>query len=443
MKRVDVGICIGTTNITLTPFGEGLRGSASLPTPRLLTDESYSYCQDPWAIEAAVDTLLKLVEGEIASITVTGQVHGILYYDKEGRALSPLYTWLDQRGLEEVEGITTQQLLYNESGCHLPAGYGFLTHYANRRMGKVPAGAVGFCGILEYITGRLIGHPLKATDSSTLATYGGWDVISEKYNPHLLDVVFGVSSPQFLTPAAPFSIAGYTKEGAAVAYPVGDNQAGFLGMVGNWREAALVNVGTSGQISFFSEGEEGHPSLELRPFFNEGYLHVGATLTAGKSYETLQKFVKEVLTLGGVDKSDKEIYRILEEAASNIDESPLIVDPRLTGSRLEALARGKVENITLDNLTLGNLVIATVDGIIKELLDFTFFEVEKIVATGSAFIKNDLFTASLIKQSGKEVTVAHLDDGAGFGAALIGALATQKLSLKDLKEIIDQAIIAD
>ncbi len=440
MKRVDVGICIGTTNITLTPFGEGQKGSASLPNPRLLTDEPYSYCQDPWAIEAAVDTLLKSVKGEVASITVTGQVHGIVYYDREGQALSPLYTWLDQRGLEEVEGITTQQLLYNESGCHLPAGYGFLTHYANRRMGKVPAGAVGFCGILEYVTGRLIGHPLEATDSSTLATYGGWDVIAEKYNPHLLEVVFGVSSPQFLTPSEPFSIAGYTTEGVAVAYPVGDNQAGFLGMVGNWREAALVNVGTSGQISFFSEGAEGHPSLELRPFFNAGYLHVGATLTAGKSYETLQKFVKEILTLGGVDKSDKEVYQILEKAASEITDSSLVVDPRLTGSRLEAHARGKVENIRLDNLTLGNLVIATVDGIIKELLHFSFFEVEKIVATGSAFIKNELFSASLIKQSGREVTVARLDDGAGFGAALIGALATQKLSFKDLKEVIDKAL---
>ncbi len=440
MKRVDVGICIGTTNITLTPLGEALGGSASLPNPRLLTGESYSYCQDPWAIEAAVETLLRGVAGKIASITVTGQVHGILYYDKEGRALSPLYTWLDQRGLEEVEGLTTQQLLYNESGCHLPAGYGFLTHYANRRMGKVPAGAVGFCGILEYITGRLIGHPLKESDASTLATYGGWDVVSEKYNRHLLEVVLEGSSPQFLTPAKPFSVAGYTKEGVAVAYPVGDNQAGFLGMVGDWREAALVNVGTSGQISFFSEGKEGHPSLELRPFFNQGYLHVGATLTAGKTYETLQKFVKEILTLGGGAKSDAEVYQILEEAATEISESPLKVDPRLTGSRQEALARGKVENITLDNLTLGNLVIATVDGIIKELLDYTFFEVEKIVATGSAFIKNKLFSASLIKQSGKGVSVARLDDGAGFGAALIGALATQELTLEDLKGLIDEVI---
>lgn len=436
---MHIGICIGTTNITLTPYRVGQKGiptTTSLPNPRLLNGESYSYCQDPWAIEEAILSLLRGVEERVASITVTGQVHGILYYDKAGRALSPLYTWLDQRGVEVLEGITTQQLLYNESGCHLPAGYGLLTHYTNRRMGKVPAGAVGFCGILEYISARLIGHPLEASDSSTLATYGGWDVVSQKYNQHLLKVVLDSDSPQFLTPAPPFSIAGYTPEGVAVAYPVGDNQAGFLGMVREWHQAALVNVGTSGQISFYSEGEKGHPSLELRPFFGEGFLHVGATLTAGKTYETLQRFVKGVLKSGALDLSTDEVYHLMEESTRGITESPLKVDPRLTGSRLEALARGSIENITLDNFSLGNLVLATIDGIIRELLDYTFFEVDKIVATGSAFIKNSLFTASLERLSGKEVFVAQLEDGAGFGAALIGALATKELSLETIKKVI-------
>lgn len=436
---MHVGICIGTTNITITPYRVGQEEApttSSLPNPRFLSGEPYSYCQDPWAIEEAVYNLLKGVKGRVTSITVTGQVHGILYYDKEGRALSPLYTWLDQRGVEKVEVITTQQLLYNESGCHLPAGYGLLTHYANRRMGKVPARAVGFCGILEYISGRLIGHPLEASDPSTLATYGGWDVVGQNYNRNLLKVVLGGDSPQFLSVAPPFSIAGYTPEGVAVAYPVGDNQAGFLGMVDGWSLAALVNVGTSGQISFYSEGEKGHPSLELRPFFEKGFLHVGATLTAGKTYETLQKFVKGILYSGGLHLTDDEVYRLMGGAARGIGESPLRVDPRLTGSRLEALARGSIENITLDNFNLGNLVLATVDGIIRELLDYTFFEVEKFVATGSTFIKNELFTTSLERQSGKEVVVARLDDGAGFGAALIGALATEELSLERLKEVI-------
>ena len=35
---------------------------------------------------------------EVSSIGLTGQMHGILYVDREGRCISPLYTWQDGRG---------------------------------------------------------------------------------------------------------------------------------------------------------------------------------------------------------------------------------------------------------------------------------------------------------------------------------------------------------
>ena len=37
-------------------------------------------------------------EEDIVSVGVTGQMHGILYTDVGGRAVSPLYTWQDRRG---------------------------------------------------------------------------------------------------------------------------------------------------------------------------------------------------------------------------------------------------------------------------------------------------------------------------------------------------------
>ena len=35
---------------------------------------------------------------QTASIGLTGQMHGIVYLDREGRCISPLYTWQDGRG---------------------------------------------------------------------------------------------------------------------------------------------------------------------------------------------------------------------------------------------------------------------------------------------------------------------------------------------------------
>lgn len=36
--------------------------------------------------------------GPIASIGLTGQMHGIVYTGRDGRPVSPLYTWQDRRG---------------------------------------------------------------------------------------------------------------------------------------------------------------------------------------------------------------------------------------------------------------------------------------------------------------------------------------------------------
>ena len=35
---------------------------------------------------------------EVEKIGLTGQMHGIVYIDKEGTCVSPLYTWQDARG---------------------------------------------------------------------------------------------------------------------------------------------------------------------------------------------------------------------------------------------------------------------------------------------------------------------------------------------------------
>ncbi|HZJ88987.1 MAG TPA: hypothetical protein VFC80_07525, partial [Sphaerochaeta sp.] len=97
MGEYYIGLDIGTTNITLTALQAGATTApkaTSIPNPQRARDPSYAYTQDPHAIEAAARKLLAAVPGRIAAICVTGQVHGILYFDAAGLACSPLYTWL-------------------------------------------------------------------------------------------------------------------------------------------------------------------------------------------------------------------------------------------------------------------------------------------------------------------------------------------------------------
>jgi sedoheptulokinase len=105
------------------------------------------------------------------TIGVTGQVHGILYYDSYGNAVSPLYTWLDRRALLPVDGGTYKDLLFEKTGMNIACGYGMLTHFCLYHQGEVPQQAAGFTGILEYITSKLAPDvDLGLSDASVCAS---------------------------------------------------------------------------------------------------------------------------------------------------------------------------------------------------------------------------------------------------------------------------------
>lgn len=445
MRTVHVGLDIGTTNLTLVVLDLDERriiDHRSTPNVRVFTDESYAYAQDPHTIESRVRALIREVNHPIASICVTGQVHGILYYDESGTAVSPLYTWLDQRGLVEVDGISSQEMLFEGTGTLLPAGYGLLTHYANRRLGRVPSQSVGFCGILEYITGRLIGSPLRSADPSCLGTYGAFDAVHSVFDPTVLSAVLGDDADGFLRASGPFTIAGYGEEGIPVSYPVGDNQAGFFGMVPDWAGAALVSIGTSGQISLFSNRSDCPPSMELRPFLGQGYLHVGATLTAGKAYEELQRLFSSVITSCGFSVDDETVFSMMKRMGEQVtSEDALPVDTRFAGTRHDPLVRGSIGTIGLDNLRVGNLVRGTVDGIIDELHSFVAMQskhLESLVAIGSSVRHNALFREGLKRFFGVVPIVPDVSDGAGLGAALIGAVSVGAISLTDVRAVVEK-----
>jgi sedoheptulokinase len=485
---IVAGIDVGTTTIELALVDLDecrIRAHRSVPNRRLASDDPLAFLQDPVEIAAAVKGLLSREKEPVVSIGITGQVHGILYTDGAGKALSPLYTWLDRHGagpLDKYGGKTPQELFAEKTGYTVPVGYGLLTHYANKLDGRVPPGAARLTGINEFVAGTLVGKPLEKTDASILAGYGVFDPVS---NSHYAPALEEALSPppdrrgsvsihgeglSFLGPAVPFTVAG-AAAGIPVAWPVGDNQAGFFGAVARPGEECLVSIGTSGQLSVFSAGDRCAPAMELRPYFGLGYLHAGATLCAGKTWEVLADFVAETLMRAGKVQSgagnpvdgpfDGEIFDLMKEAAretltareaaeagreaarqADRETDALVFDTALNGTRRDPRRRGAIGGIGIDNFTLGNLALACVDGVIRELADFRdgmgvlFDPVRRIVAEGSAIRKNELFVRSLERQFCRPVRIPRVKSGAVFGAALAGACAAGHISLQDVGEII-------
>jgi sedoheptulokinase len=182
--------------------------------------------------------------------------------------------------------------------------------------------------------------------------------------------------------------------------------------------------------------------MELRPFLGQGYLHVGATLTAGKAYEELQRLFSSVITSCGFSVDDETVFSMMKRMGEQVtSEDALPVDTRFAGTRHDPLVRGSIGTIGLDNLRVGNLVRGTVDGIIDELHSFVAMQskhLESLVAIGSSVRHNALFREGLKRFFGVVPIVPDVSDGAGLGAALIGAVSVGAISLTDVRAVVEK-----
>jgi len=155
--------------------------------------------------------------------------------------------------------------------------------------------------------------------------------------------------------------------------------------------------------------------------------------------------------LGMTDIDDETVFRMMKRTAEktraavnseNIEKLDIVT--AFNGTRSDPSIRGAMQNITLNNLTPGNLALGTIEGIIAELHDFSlelgdlFSPVKRIVTAGSAFRKNHLFGNILEDQFGLDTVSPEIEDGAALGAALIAAVSAGLISRDRVREIVQQ-----
>ena len=129
-----LGIDIGTTTISAAVL-EDEQFLASETRANGAFIPSALACAREQDVEKITQTALSVIETlferypDIHSIGVTGQMHGILYVDADGNAVSPLYTWQDARGsLPHSKTESWVQYLTCVTGYLAAAGYGLVTH---------------------------------------------------------------------------------------------------------------------------------------------------------------------------------------------------------------------------------------------------------------------------------------------------------------------------
>ena len=254
-----IGIDIGTSSVCgvlydpLTKLTRSITRKNDAALPPSFEGEKI---QDPNRLLSLAVSIIDVFLKECpqpAGIGITGQMHGILYYSNQGLAVSPLYTWQDNRGnlpaleeqttalegqttalegqttaleeqttaleeqttalegqttalegqttalegqttaLEEqttaLEGQTTAEYLTKITGHFVASGYGLVTHYYNVNHHLVPPDAVGLCTIMDYIVMKLTGSTRAVIDNSNAASLGFFDTSNNSFDSDALSAI--------------------------------------------------------------------------------------------------------------------------------------------------------------------------------------------------------------------------------------------------------------
>ena len=445
-KALILGMDIGTTTISAA-VADPRRGrqltSATIPNASGVScpEESW-HEQDPERIVSdairLAETLLEKHPG-IGAIGITGQMHGIVYIDAEGRAVSNLITWQDCRAAERLpDGDSACERIYRQTGWNVPAGYGMASHYFNQLAGLVPEKAESFCTIMDYLAMRMTGRKTPIVHASNAAGFGLFDNVRCAFDPKAAEKL-GIAMRTLPEVSAKSLCIGEFRK-IPVAIAIGDNQASFIGAVREEEEGLLVNFGTGSQISFVAKEGNCGDSLELRPFVGGRYLLSGSALCGGRAYALLERFFREYAEAAGfsVDSHYAVLNRLAEEARR--EKTFLPVQTTFCGTRKDPDLRGSILEIGEENFTPGQMARGFLTGMVREVYDLYVsgghHGGKVLIASGNAVQKNPVLQELLAEIFRMKLQIPLVREEAALGAAVFAGVCSGLCSVKEGKSCI-------
>ena len=385
-----IGLDLGTTTLSaLVLDGESGKVLCARSVPHqggLEPDVPGGRLQDPVKIgdmALALAGQLAAEWGNIGAVGLTGQMHGIVYLDPRGRAVSPLYTWQDGRGGLPLDGGTWAQALSQASGYPMATGFGLTTHYWLAKNRLTPPGAASLATLADYVGLRLTGRTRPLMHVSNAASLGLFDLDAGDWDRAALDRA-GLDGA-LLPPATGQCALLGRWEGIPVACAIGDNQASFIGGVRDMENGLLVNMGTGGQVSAL------------------------AGCSAPSLYEAMNRAALPALDLA-------DLWQ---------------VDTRFCGARRQPHLRGSFQGVGADNFDAAHLLGGALLGMARELRDL-YGEMlaagapaaGQMVGSGNALRRNPALRLAFERTFQLPMVIpAHLEEAA-FGAALFALTAS-------------------
>ncbi len=437
---VTIGIDLGTSGlkaIALTPDGRGVaEASASYP---LLTPQPGWTEQHPndW-VDAARSVLKTLAADlsakgfEVASIGLSGQMHGAVFLDASGSVIRPAPLWNDQRtagACQEIERAIPRSDLIQRTGN--PAVTGFQLpklvwlraaepeHFARVRHVLLPKDYLGYA-----MTGQMATEPSDASGTGALNLKScDWDddvlgalKLQKSVFPSVIPShgIVGTLSSDWAKDAG-------LPDGLPVIAGAGDNAGAAIGLGLSSARMGVgsVSLGTSGVIFVPLEAATPDPEGRVHLFCHAdgGYHLLGVTLAAAGS---LQWF-RDSLAPGVAFDDLMSEAQAVPSGSEGVSFMPYLAGER--SPWLDPALRGAWLGLSLAH-SRGHMTRAILEGVafsLRDTLDVMrpLAPLDKALAIGGGS-RSALWLSIVGNALGVRFEKPALEEGPARGAAILG-----------------------
>lgn len=428
-------------------------------TGELVAISSYEHRADiplePFKGEQSVTEILKGVDlamrslpaellSQVSVIGVAGQMHGVVFWNDGTRDTSTLVSWQDRRCSEEnfLEMISRRLGEYD-----LRDGYGCATlawfqKYQPETLAQYQHAAT----IHDYFVALICGLEKAVTDPTDAASWGLFDVLEgtwETSKIKLLEI-----PDRFLPEVKPsgmivgqltseFASRWNLKPGTSVMNAIGDNQASLTATLRSPNKDIGLTMGTGGQLAVVFERTADltwpiSGPVEVRPFPGNRFAAVAASLCGGNAFVWIVEAVRKMIEDLGLPAIEREtLFRQLNDLGMESTQSSLRVGSSFMGERHDRTRRGSIENVDLENFTLGNITAALTRDIVtnlKNMMPEKFLRGKiKVVGSGNGMRRLPLMQRAVEEVFGLPLSLTAAQEEAATGAALLALETTRQL----------------
>ena len=437
-----VGIDLGTSSLKSVIIDQDgrLRGHALQPYAIDTPHPGWAE-QDPlvW-VRAMVETVRQVVSKaqlepeQIAAIGLSGQMHGLVCLDNQGRVLCPAILWADQRSAEQVRRVEQEigrQQLAAWTGNPLDTGFMLASWLWLREHEPKVAGQTAYLLLpKDYLRYRMTG--VFGTEPSDAGSTGLFNPTTSEWSTPLLsalDVASGmlptVGSSMKITGGLDQEIARETGIPAGTPVVFGGSDQGCQALGNGILVPGDVSctIGTGGQLLAPTSVPSIDPELRLHCYNHvvpDLWFNMGVILSAGLSLTWLRhNFL--------LDISYQEMADLAMQAPSGSEG--LLFLPNLAGMRtphIDPSARGAFIGLTLhhDRRHLCRAVMEGVVFALRQVLDLMIelgVPVDRIIASGGA-TNHPLWLQLQADIFNQPIHLTQTSEAAAVGAALLAGI---------------------